>query len=559
MRRTHGSPVRAFVVATVCLSVPLAALPCSARVEPVLHLIARSGDAFAGRDGYVYESVSPFIGAKSIDPSGDIYFPARGKDAGGGSVEDVLVYRHATRTVEPYVRTGETVDGVSAKVFWGVVGGAQTGTMSLIERLVDGTPGDAGAVVVARPGGVRTVMARQGEQAPGYALPATLTDVGLTSGAFLDVDMNSVGDVAFGARFKDAANVQRYGYYLTRADGTRERIIDSTMPIPGHAAAQWIAYDNIGAPFDIYAPGLDAAGNAYFKAKFRMNSKDYRAFYKRSADGSITPIVDTADTDAVPGLPGYTFKRLRASVNNQEGDTAFAGELSKPDATPFGAGVFAKKANGSLSKVLVYAEPVPGIPEAQNALPGLMAMSNAGHLLVTANYFLSYPTGNLGGQSLVLYNPDGSAEPVLKFNETPGFPGERAGLCNSADVNTRGDVVFITRMNITQEHWLACAYLNDTNELVPILKTGDTLLGMTVVSFTLGGGATEPQGSIGASAGPVCWDDARTCSLVVTLKDAAGVETDVFYAVQVPSPSAAAVLIPAALWRGGVWRLRRPA
>ncbi len=537
------APALAF--ALTCLA---GALPAPARTVPDMHLIARGGDAFPGRDGYTYDPATPFLGARSNDPTGDIYFWARGKNA-SATLFDLLVYRRATGAVEPYVRSGDPVDGFTSNVFWGVVGGAQPGVMSYIGRLVDGTPGDAAAVIVARPDGSRTVMARDGDQAPGYDQPARLTAVGLASGAFLDVNINSVGDVSYGAKFRDANNTQRYGYYLTRADGSRHRIVDSTMPVPNHPTAQWVPYDNIAIPFDIYTPGLDADANAYFKAKFRMNNKDYRAYYKRNADGALTPIVDTADTDAVPALPGYSFARLRASVNNQPGDTAFTADILKPDGSPFGPGVFARKPAGPLTKVLAYADPVPGIPEAHNHSPGLLAASNAGHLLLSVNYFLPYPDGNKGGQSLVLYNPDGSAEPVLKFNQTPGFPGERAGLCSAADINTRGDVVFITRMNLTQDTYAAFAYLNATNELVPILKTGDTLLGLKVSSFTLGGGSNEPLGSIGASAGPVCWDDAGNLSLLVVLKNSAGAESSALYAVQVPAPAATLLLLPAALHR----------
>jgi hypothetical protein len=242
--------------------------------------------------------------------------------------------------------------------------------------------------------------------------------------------------------------------------------------------------------------------------------------------------------------------RFRAAGNNQAGDVAFGATLNAPNGTPFGSGVFSARAGEGLTKVLVHGDPVPGIPEAVDHQPGLMAMSEAGHLLVTVNYFL----GGLGGQSLVLFNPDGSGEAVLRFNETPGFPGERAGLTSQADLNSRGDAIFITSMNTSAQNLAAFAYLNDTDELVPILKTGDTLDGQTVLSFDLGGGATDVLGSIGASGGPVSWDDARNLSMSVLLRDAAGSRRYALYAVQVPEPAGAA-LVGLAAWVVSRWRL----
>jgi hypothetical protein len=511
--------------------------PTSPAAQPQLTLITRSGDPFPGRPDTVFDPTLPFIGAKSHDPNGDIFFFARGRTPQSQIVSDILVYRRASNSLEPYVRTGDTIDGSPLTVQWGAVGGQQAGTISLV-----GSLSGSQAVLVARPDGTRSVMARNGQQPPGYAPPAQLTDVGLASGAFLDVNINRAGDVAFGAKFRDSANVQRSGYYLTRADGTQERIVDSTMRVPNHPLGQWTSYDFIGAPFDIYVPGLDAQGNAYFKAKFRQGTQDYRAFYKRTSDGTLTPLIDTSTPNAVPGHAGFSFGRLPASVNNQAGDAAFSAEILRPDSTSFGTGVYKAAPGGALTKLLDTSDPVPGIPEARDHRPGLMAMSDAGHVLVTVNYFLTFPEGNLGGQSLILFNPDGTATPVLKFDQTPGFPAQRAGLCGSADINTRGDVLFITQMNTTLPASAAFAYLNDIDELVPIIKTGDTLLGQTVVSFLFGGGATEPLGSIGASAGPVCWDDQRRLTLDVILRDATGAESHALYAVTVPSPAGLGLL-----------------
>src|SRR5204863_8072801 len=100
----------------------------------------RGGDPFPGRPGYVYDDsvASPFVGARSNDPSGDIYFQAQARSPAGG-LDDILVYRHATGTVEPYVKDGETARGAPMRLFWGTVGGQQHGVMAHIALLKDGT------------------------------------------------------------------------------------------------------------------------------------------------------------------------------------------------------------------------------------------------------------------------------------------------------------------------------------------------------------------------------------------------------------------------------------
>lgn len=535
---------------TVALVVPTLSQTVHAGVVPAFHLIAREGDPFPGRPGFTYDggAASPFIGARSNDPSGDIYFQARGTGPDGSETADILVYRHATHTVESYVRSGELIDGSTARLFWGTVGGAQPGTVAHIVRLADGA---GGAVVVSGPEGSRFVAARQGDAAPGQAF--AFTDVGLASGSFLDVNMNSTGIVSFGGRFRDANNTLQYGYYLTRPGGAAERIIDSTMPVPGRPDAHWVNSDQITAPFDIYTPGLDAEGNAYFRAKYNDGVRNYRAFYRRNVDGSITAIADAGSVAPVPapGMPeGTTYLRFRTAANNQRGDAAFGAELNNADGTFFGTGIFRALAGQSVEKVIGTGDSIFGIPEAVNPVFGLSSMNNTGHLLITANYFLA----GLGGQSLILSNPDGSFEPVLKFNQTPGFPGQRAGLTQAADLNARGDAVFITHMNMTSSTDAAFAYLNDTDTLVPILKTGDVLDGLTVVTMSLGGGANDPMGSVGASGGPVAWDDARNLSLLVTLRDDAGSLSTALYAVQVPTPGAGALSL---LALGGVACMRR--
>ncbi|MCK6477117.1 MAG: hypothetical protein L6Q35_09835 [Phycisphaerales bacterium] len=521
-----------------------------ARPEPVFRLVARSGDAFPGRPGASYDVSlgNPFIGARPIDPSGDLYFTAFARLGDGSRIDDILVYRRATGTVEPYVHSENGVGALAN--FWGVVGGWQAGTMTFVGELENHTASERLAVLVQHADGTRVVAAEVKGQVPGQPAGTTFTTVGRTSAAFMDVNMNATGVVSYGGQFTGAGGSARTGYYITRPGGAPERIIDSTMPVPNRSGATWVNYDGIGTPFDIYTPGLDDNGDAYFKAKYRLAGKDYRAFYKRTSDGAITAIVDGADANAVPGLPGHGFSRISTSANNRRGDVAMGAEITKPDGSFAGTGVFAARAGGAVSRLLTWADPVPGIPEAVDHSPNLIAMSNTGHILVTDNYFLTYPTGKLGGQSLVLFNPDGTATPVLKFNETPGFPGQRAGLTTAADLNSRGDAVFITRMNMTGNIHACFAYLHDTGELVPILKSGDTLLGKTVVIMSLGGGANDPLGSIGASAGPVSWDDARNLSLNVTLRDAAGNESYAIYAVQVPAPAIGAVLTAVPVFMG---------
>lgn len=514
--------------------------------QPVsLKLLARVGDAFPGRPGYVYNDIAPFLGERFVDVSGDIYFPARSKNGAGAQADDLLVYRRASGVVEPYVRAGDQIGGFDSRVFWGAVGGYQAGVLGHVALLNDPVLGERFAVIVSRPDGSRTVAARDLDQPPGYPLDAGLTNIGTTSGAALDVNMNSTGVVSYGGRFLDQNNVQRYGYYLTRPGGQPERIVDSTMPVPGHPGAEWTASDNIGVPFDGQTPGLDAAGNAYFRAKYVESGKEYRAFYKRTADGSISPITDAAATGQVPGLAGHTFHRIRTATNNQPGDIAFGAEVNKPDGTFFGSGVYAGRAGQPIKKILSSGDAVPGIPEAVNHSPGLIAMNDSSHLLITDNYFLN----GFGGQSLLLYNPDGTAETVLKFNETPGFPGQRAGLTTAAALNSSGDAVFITRMNISTTTLAAFVYLNDTNTLVPVLKTGDVLGGKTVVTFSLGSDSPDPLGAIGPSGGPSAFDDARRLSLAVILKDAAGQQSEALYAVQVPAPGAALSLLFGLVYR----------
>lgn len=534
---------RGFAICEVL--VLLAAAPSAAWSAPIFNLMARGDDAFPGRAGYVYDdrSGSPFVGARSNDPLGDIYFQAAAKAPDGSSVTDLMVYRRATRTVEPYARSGEVVDGSPTDMIWGAVGGAQPGVISHVGVIQDGSANGRRAVLVSRPDGSRFVAAVRGQPAPGYSPPATLSTVGLASPGFNDVNMNSNGVVSYGARFRDENNTLRYGYYLTRPNGSPERIIDSTMPVPGRPAAQWVAYDGVATPFDIYTPGLDADGNAYFRAKYRDGGNDYRVFYKRATDGTLSAIADSGAATPLPGLPGHTYSRFRTAANNQRGDVAFSADINASDGSAAGAAVFAQRAGKSLTKVLATSDPVPGIPEATNHTPGLIAMNESGHLLLTANYALA----GLGGQSLVLYNPDGAAEPVLRFDQTPGFPGQRAGSTIAADLNTRGDAIFITRMNMAGEVYAAFAYLNGKDQLMPILKTGDTLDGLTVVSFGLGGGADDPLGSIGASGGPVAWDDQRNFSLNVTLRDASGRLSYSLYAVQAPEPTAAAMMMVGAM------------
>lgn len=538
----------AAVAAVPALVIGAFAAPHAAAQSVNFRLIARAGEAFPGRPGYVYDAGggSPFVGARSNAPNGDIYFRGKARLSASEAVDDILVYRRATGTVEPYVKSGELVDGVPAQIIWGAVGNALPGVVAHISVLKDPALGDRQSVVVAHPDGSRTVAARSLDQAPGYGQPATLTSVGLASGSFLDVNLNSTGMVSYGARFRDQNNVQRYGYYMTRPGLPAERIIDSTMPVPGRPTAQWVVSDQIAAPFDIYVPGLDAEGNAFFRAKYRDGGKDYRVFYRRAVDGSISVIADGQIPDSVPGMPGHFFGRFRAAANNQQGEAAFAVEINKPDGTLLGTGVYLSQPGQSLKKILTVGDSVPGIPEAQNHSPGLIAMGNPGHLLLTDTYLVN----GLSGQSLILYNPDGTAEPVLKFNETPGFPGARASQTLAADLNSLGDAVFITRMSSSADALAAFAYLNDTNTLVPVLRTGDTIDGRTVVSFALGGGSTEPLGSVGASSGPVAFDDARNLSLTVVLRDAAGVQSESFYAVQVPSPGASVMLL-------GVFAARR--
>lgn len=531
-------PRYAAVVVALVVPAALSTSLAEAAIAPAFHLIARDGDPFPDRPGYTYDgsTSSPFLGARSNDPLGDIYFQAR---AGGpdGEVSDILVYRHATHAVESYVRSGEEIDGSPLRLFWGAVGGGQAGTLAHVARLVDGTPGDRAVIMVSGPGGSRVVAARQGDIAPGQT--SAFTELGVASGSFLDVNMNSTGAVSFGGRFRDANNTLQYGYYLTQPGGAVERIVDSTMGVPGRPDAHWVNSDQINAPFDIYTPGLDAEGNAYFRAKYNDGVRNYRAFYRRSVDGTITAIADAGSTDLVPGVPeGSTYFRFRTAANNQRGDVAFGAEINRADGTFFGTGVFRAFAGEGVSKILATGDAITGIPEAQNAVFGLSSMNDAGHLLITANYFVS----GLGGQSLVLCDPDGTIEPVLRFNETPGYPGQRAGLTLAADLNSFGDAVFITHMNMSPSNEAAFAFLNDTNTLVPILKTGDMLDGLTVVTMSLGGGANDPMGSVGASGGPVAWDDARNLSLLVTLQDAAGVESTALYAVQVPAPGVLTLL-----------------
>lgn len=528
--RTSERVAGAVVALAACTVVPCQS--ARADVTPAFHLIARDGDPFPGRPGYTYDGSgsSSFQGARSVDPTGDIYFQAQATGP-GGQTDDILVYRHATRTVETFVRSGEIVDGAPLRLFWGTVGGGQVGTMAHIARLVDGTPGDRALVMVSHADGSRTIAARQGDVAPGQV--TEFVEVGLASGSFLDVNMNSAGAVSYGGRFRDANNTLQYGYYLTQPGGTSERIIDSTMSVPGRPGATWVNSDQINAPFDIYTPGLDAEGNAFFRAKYNSAGRNYRAFYRRDVDGTITAIADAGAGAGVPGMPtGTTYFRFRTAANNQRGDAAFGAELNNADGAFIGSGVFRAPAGGAVTKVLATGDQIPGIPEATNVGFGLSSMNDAGHLLVTANYFLS----GLGGQSLLLSNPDGTFETVLKFNETPGYAGQRAGVTTAADLNSFGDAVFITHMNISTPNDAAFAYLNDTDVLVPILKTGDVLDGLTVVTMTLGGGANDPMGSILSSGGPSAWDDERRLSLLVTLEDAGGVQSTALYAVQVPAP-----------------------
>lgn len=521
------------------------AVVVAAGPAPAFQRMARVGEAFPGRTGYVYDTAggTPFVGARSNDPAGDIYFHARGVDGSGAHVEDLLVYRHATQTVEPYARTGETIDGAPATMIWGAVGGGAPGLIGHLATLDDGTSGGARAVIVSRPGGSRTVAARQGQAVPGQA-GATFTTVGFASGSFNDVNINPSGAVSYGGRFRDAGNTLRYGYYLTQPGGAAERIIDSTMAVPGRPNATWVNYDGIGAPFDIYTPGIDGAGNAFFRGKFREDGTDYRAFYRRGVDGAISAIVTSA-ADEVAGLPGYTYNRFRTAANNQNGDVAFGADVRDGGGAIAGYGVFAKRADGPLQKVLTYADSVPGIPEAHDHTPALLAMNDANHLLVTVDYRVN----DLPGQSLVLFNPDGTGKPVLRFDDVPGLPGDRAGQAIAADLNSAGDVAFITRMNTTPTKFAALAYLNDSDMLVPILKTGDELDGLTVVSFGLGGGANDPMGSIAAAGGPVAWDDQHLLSLSVVLEDDNGVRSYALYAVRVPEPTTAALLLVLVLAR----------
>lgn len=519
---------------TICvLSAPSPAEPA-----PLFERVARGGDAFPGRPGYTYRETvgSPFIGARTIDAGGDVFFQAFGLGPTGNSVTDLLVYRRATGIVEPYVQSGQQIGGMAARMFWGAVGGATPGDIAHLAVLEDPTYGDRISVVVSHADGTHSVAARDLDQPPGYPLPAGFTNIGMTSGSFLDVNMNRTGVVGYGGRYLDQNNTQRYGYYLTRPGGAPERIIDSTMPVPEHPNAEWRLSDNILAPFDEYTPGLDQAGNTYFRAKYRDAGQDYYAFYQRTGDGSVTPIVDTFSS-TVPGAPGDRFTRFPTAANNQAGDVAFGAEAKRPNNT-FYSGVFVSRAGGPLETVLKAGDPLPGIPEAPaNHLPSLAAMNESGHVLVRVNYFLN----GLGGQSLVLMNPDGTGEPVLKFNQVPGFPGQRAGLNTGVELNALGDAVFVTRMNMQAENYAAFAYLSDSNTLVPLLKTGDMLDGLTVVNFHMGGGIYDPLGEIGASGGAFTFDDARNLTLSVLLKDAAGGLHYSLYAVQVPEPGAAAI------------------
>lgn len=513
-----------------------------AQDPPVFRLLAQSGGAYPGRPGCVYEDQigSPFLGDRSMDTNGDLYFLGRGRRADNSTFSDLLVYRQSTQTVEPLIQDGDVIGGFPATVFWGTSGGSQVGMIAHLALLKDPVFGERQAVVVSWADGTRFVAARDLDQPPGYPLAAGLKDIGLSLGSFLDVNMNRVGTVAYGGRFLDQAAVQRYGYYLARPDGVPERIIDSTMEVPGHPGAAWATFDGSSTPFDLSTPGLDEAGNAYFRAKYRENAKDYRIFYKRSIDGEFTAIADAGRSDQVPGLPGHYFHRVNQAANNQGSEVVFSAEVYKPNGLPLGTGAYRLRDGEALTRLLLVGDAVPGIPEASDISVGLGSINDGGHVLLKVNYFLPFPNGSLGGQSLVLYNPDGRAEPVLRFDQTPGFPGERAGgISQAAAINSFGDVLFGTRMNTITPSSAAFVYLNESNTLVPILKTGDPLDGLTVVSFVLGsfGPAAETLGAIAPSGGAVTWDDSRRFSMRVTLKDAAGKQADALYFVSIPGPA----------------------
>lgn len=514
------------------LSLPcLLAAPIHAQVT--FERIGMGGEPYPGRPGSLY-AVNPdqtFIGPRSLDSQGNVYFNASYDNDGNG---DVLVYRPSSEVVEPFVRDNFSLRDMPATVFWGVVGGPTPGMIAHVPLIDDPVLGPRLAVAVSRADGSHEVEGVELDQPPGYDQEASWFEVGISGGAALDVGMNRYGSVTFGAAYYDQQSVVQNGCYLTAAGGLPARIIDSTMPVPGHPGATWIPYEGWLSPFEPQGAGIDDAGNAYFRAKYQtVDGKACRAFYRRSTDGAILAIADGGSNEPIPGRPpGYHYGAIKTGMNNRLGDSGYSAEVIDDAGIFWGTGVYITRAGGMISKLVDSGDPVPGIPDAIGHVPYLADMSDSGYVAVADNHGLLTPDGKVYAYSLSLYSPEG-VKLILRFDQLPGLPGLRATILLGIAVNERGDIVFNAKLSTPDEQYVTFAYLNDTGTLVPILRTGDSLDGMKVLEYDTGLDGLDPSGTSAVAGGPLAWDDARRLTIRAVVKDGNGQKRAALYAVRV--------------------------
>lgn len=399
-----------WVAAVVALGAPFAGAQVQRTVVARSGQLTSSGD-LVGRIDAAFTAISPtgrvaFMSSGPFDPE-----DVRTYITGNGRV-DVL-----TRGTEPAV-PGDPTRPLSASVFrFDAAGNLFVHGVLPLTQLPPAGVGDSGdnAVLIAALGG-RTVLAREGDRAPGTPAGVVYTGRRVTEDGRTELEGGfGLRAVAGDRRFAFTATLGGPGVPVNQqavfagTPGNVALVARAGDPAPGGGTFDAV----FGIPFH----AVNAAGEvAFIDGKFNVGSTSLYA----GAPGALRRIARRSDP--VPGrADGATYAEIRGASLNAGGDVAFNAEfdLGAQPREVVNNAIFLATGGGPARLISAGHDPAPGVPGATFFSFGTPTITDAGRMIVLA----SVDAGVAYRQGIWAGAPDDLRSVVVERGPVPGMPG----------------------------------------------------------------------------------------------------------------------------------------
>ena len=166
------------------------------------------------------------------------------------------------------------------------------------------------------------------------------------AGTFDEPMTNAAGDVIFYTCLSDGG----WAFYLEPFGGTPTLVVRSGQVLPGVGT---LPFSNLDGFTD--GPAINNRGTVIFAIQQGITGTGApeSAQFMKTRSGSLQAVVKTGD----PSPCGGTFRRFDDMSLNNKDDIAF---IATYDDTTLKAGVFLRKANGTIDKIVCNGDPLPG-------------------------------------------------------------------------------------------------------------------------------------------------------------------------------------------------------